>query len=201
MRSHKEARGVFNWQEVVLEAAAIKASDVFWKANAHPHVRVQGKIHRWEQYPVVGPETTVAMAQELMTERQWELFEEFPERDLGLTIGESCRLRINVFKQQNTVGLVMRIIPLDILTVEQLELPSVLLDIAMSPQGVVLVTGPTGCGKSTSLAAMIHHINLIARPISLPSRTLSVRASRPQEHCEPARGRDRHDELPGRDEV
>lgn len=151
---------MFNWQEVVLEAAAIKASDVFWKANAHPHVRVQGKIHRWEQYPVVGPEMTVAMAQELMTERQWELFEEFPERDLGLTIGESCRLRINIFKQQNTVGLVMRIIPLDILTVEQLELPSVLLDIAMSPQGVVLVTGPTGCGKSTSLAAMIHHINL-----------------------------------------
>lgn len=151
---------MFNWQEVVLEAAAIKASDVFWKADAHPHVRVQGKIHRWEQYPVVDPEMTVAMAQELMTERQWELFEEFPERDLGLTIGESCRLRINVFKQQNTVGLVMRIIPLDILTIEQLELPSVLLDIAMSPQGVVLVTGPTGCGKSTSLAAMIHHINL-----------------------------------------
>lgn len=151
---------MFNWQEVVLEAAANKASDVFWKADAHPHVRVQGKIQRWEQYPVVGPEMTVAMAQELMTERQWELFEEFPERDLGLTIGESCRLRINVFKQQNTVGLVMRIIPLDILTVEQLELPSVLLDIAMSPQGVVLVTGPTGCGKSTSLAAMIHHINL-----------------------------------------
>lgn len=151
---------MLNWQEVVLEAAAIKASDVFWKAGAHPHVRVQGKIQRWDQYPVVTAEMTAAMARELMTERQWELFEEVPERDVGLTVGDRCRLRVNIFKQQNTIGLVMRIIPLDILTVEELELPPVLLDIAMSPQGVVLVTGPTGCGKSTTLAAMIHHINL-----------------------------------------
>jgi twitching motility protein PilT len=78
---------------------------------------------------------------------------------VGLTVGDTCRLRINIFKQQNTVGLVMRIIPLDILTIEQLELPTVLNDIALSPQGVVLVTGPTGSGKSTTLAAMIDHIN------------------------------------------
>ena len=151
---------MLNWQDVVLEAAAIKASDVFWKAGAHPHIRAQGRIQRWEQHPVITAEMTVAMAQELMTERQWELFEEVPERDVGLTIGDACRLRINIFKQQNTVGLVMRIIPVDIMTIEELELPEVLVDIAMSPQGVVLVTGPTGCGKSTSLAAMIHHINL-----------------------------------------
>ncbi|MGD9498202.1 MAG: type IV pilus twitching motility protein PilT [Armatimonadota bacterium] len=150
---------MFDWQAIVLEAAAIKASDVFWKAGAHPHVRIQGKIRRWDHHPVVTPEMTRAMADELMTERQQALFEEFPERDIGLTIGDTCRLRINIFRQQNTVGLVMRIIPLDILTIDELELPPVLKDIAMSPQGVVLVTGPTGCGKSTSLAAMIDHIN------------------------------------------
>ncbi len=150
---------MLDWQEIVLEAAEIKASDVFWKAGAHPHVRVQGKVVRWDHHPVVSAEMTEAMAEELMTERQLALFEEVPERDVGLTIGEACRLRINIFRQQNTTGLVMRIIPLDILTVEDLELPAILNEIAMSPQGVVLVTGPTGCGKSTSLAAMIDHIN------------------------------------------
>jgi len=150
---------VFDWREVVLAAAEIKASDVFWKAGTHPHIRAQGKIRRWDQYPIVPPEMTEAMAEELMTERQWGLFEEVPERDVGLTIGDTCRLRINIFRQQNTIGLVMRIIPLEIMTIDDLELPPVLKDIAMSPQGVCLVTGPTGCGKSTSLAAMINHIN------------------------------------------
>ena len=148
-----------NWRDVVLEAAALRASDVFWKAGAHPAVRVQGKVQIWDHHPVLTAKGTQGMANELMTERQEALFEEFPERDIGLTVGDTCRLRINIFKQQNTVGLVMRIIPLEILTVDQLELPSVLKDIAMSPMGVVLVTGPTGSGKSTTLAAMIDHIN------------------------------------------
>jgi len=150
---------VFDWRQVVLEAAELKASDVFWKAGAPPHVRLQGKIQRWDHLPIVPAEMTEAMARELMTERQWDMFQEFPERDVGLTIGETCRLRINIFRQQNTIGLVMRIIPLQILTIDELELPPVLKDIAMSPQGVCLVTGPTGCGKSTTLAAMINHIN------------------------------------------
>ncbi len=148
-----------NWRDVVLEAAAIRASDVFWKANAHPAVRVQGKVQIWRHHPTLTVADTQGMADELMTERQQALFEEFPERDLGLTVGDTCRLRINIFKQQNTVGLVMRIIPLEILTIDDLELPPVLKDISMSPMGVVLVTGPTGSGKSTTLAAMIDHIN------------------------------------------
>jgi len=150
---------VENWRDIVLEAAALSASDVFWKANAHPAVRVQGSVQIWEHHPVLTIADTQAMANELMTDRQEALFEEFPERDLGLTVGDTCRLRINIFKQQNTVGLVMRIIPLEILTIEQLELPPVLEDISMSPMGVVLVTGPTGSGKSTTLAAMIDQIN------------------------------------------
>lgn len=147
------------WRDIVLEAAALKASDVFWKAGAHPAVRLQGKVQIWRHHPVLSTADTQAMADELMTDRQQALFEEFPERDIGLTVGDTCRLRINIYKQQNTVGLVMRIIPLEILTIEQLELPGVLKDIAMSPMGVVLVTGPTGSGKSTTLAAMIDHIN------------------------------------------
>ncbi|MBD3292196.1 MAG: PilT/PilU family type 4a pilus ATPase [Armatimonadia bacterium] len=148
-----------NWRDVVLEAAGVRASDVFWKAGAHPHVRVQGKVQKWEHHPVLTTDDTEAIANELMTDRQQDLFDEVPERDVGLTVGDTCRLRVNIFKQQNTTGLVMRIIPLDIATIEDLELPTVLKDVAMSPQGVVLVTGPTGCGKSTTLAAMIDHIN------------------------------------------
>jgi twitching motility protein PilT len=94
-----------------------------------------------------------------MDDREWERFREYPEKDIGLTIGDTCRLRINVFKQRDTFSIAMRIISLDIMTVEDLELPLQLNDISMRPQGMVLVTGPTGCGKSTTLAAMLDYIN------------------------------------------
>lgn len=148
-----------NWRDLVLQAAELKASDVFWKAGAHPHVRLQGDVERWEQYPVLTPEDTQRIAFELMTDHQRELFRDYPERDVGVTLGDICRLRINIYRERGNIALVMRIIPLEIMTIEQLELPPVLTDIAMSPHGLVLVTGPTGCGKSTTLAAMIDVIN------------------------------------------
>jgi len=149
-----------NWRDLVIDAAGKKASDVFWKPGNHPHTRVKGEVERWEHYPVLTAEDTERMAMELMDEHQWELFQDFPERDIGLTLGDICRLRINVYRERGNIGLVMRIIDLDVMTLEELDMPPILSDVAMSPQGLVLVTGPTGCGKSTTLAAMMNHINV-----------------------------------------
>ncbi len=150
---------IMQWQDIVRWGAEQKASDVFWKAGVPPSVKLQGRVTRLTDKPVLTPEDTEWLARELMTDEQWQEFQTYPERDIGLTIGEACRLRINIFRQQDTCAIVMRIIPLDILSIADLELPEVLNDIALRPQGLILVTGPTGCGKSTTLAAMLDLIN------------------------------------------
>jgi twitching motility protein PilT len=147
------------WQKVIEWGASVKASDIFWKAGAPPCAKIRGLVERVEGWPELTSEDTEWLARSLMNDRDWERFQDYPEKDIGLTIGETCRLRINVFKQRDTHSIAMRIISLDILTVEDLSLPLQLNDIAMRPQGMVLVTGPTGCGKSTTLAAMLDYIN------------------------------------------
>jgi twitching motility protein PilT len=152
------------WQDVIRAAAAVKASDVFWKPGTPPHAKIKGVVEMAPEgdsgpWPAMKPEDTEAIARSLMNDRAWERFLEFPEKDIGLSIEGVCRLRINIYRERGNVCGVMRIIPLDILTIDDLDMPPVLKDISMSPQGLVLVTGPTGCGKSTTLAAMIDHIN------------------------------------------
>ena len=150
---------MIDWQAIVRDGAAVNASDVFWKAGAVPCLRVKSVVEKVEGAPVLTPQDTHDIAQSLMTEKHWELFQDFHERDIGLTIEGICRLRINVYMERGNIGLVMRIIPIKIKTVEDLDLPPILKKIADERQGFILITGPTGCGKSTTLAAMIDHIN------------------------------------------
>ncbi len=150
---------MIDWRQIVTDAAALGASDVFWKPGAMPCIRLKSVIEKVEGAAVLQQEDTHELAWSLMTEKQQAQFEEYHERDIGLTIEGVCRLRINIYQERGNIGLVMRIIPLKIKTVEELELPPVLNQIADERQGFVLVTGPTGCGKSTTLAAMIDHIN------------------------------------------
>lgn len=146
------------WQDVIAAAAQLKVSDVFWKPGGPPWMRVKGAI-RPTKFRALVPEDTERLAQSLMRSRDWEHFQDYPERDIGLTIPDLCRLRINVYRERGNVCLVMRLIPIEVPTLDQMGLPEVLKTIAMRPQGLVLVTGPTGCGKSTTLAAMLDHIN------------------------------------------
>lgn len=150
------------WQEVVRAGAEVKASDVFWKPGSPPRSKIKGVVELAPggPWPEVTPEFTAELAQSLMPrEGDWDRFMDYPEKDVGLSIEGVCRLRINIYQERNNVCLAMRIIPLDILTIDDLDMPNVLKDVSMSPQGMVLVTGPTGCGKSTTLAAMVDHIN------------------------------------------
>ena len=134
---------------------------MFLKVGSPPHMRVNGYITPTDLPPLT-EEDTRGVAYDLMTDRQIALFEDYHERDVGLTFKDMCRLRINIYQERGNIGLVMRIIPLQVLSLEDLGLPEVLgtPSIALARQGLILVTGPTGCGKSTSLAAMIDLINV-----------------------------------------
>lgn len=150
------------WQDVVKAAAEVKASDVFWKPGGPPRSKIKGVVELAPggPWPEILPAHTAELAQSLMPrEGDWDRFADYPEKDVGLSIDGVCRLRINIYQERGNVCLAMRIIPLDILTIDDLDMPNVLKDVSMSPQGMVLVTGPTGCGKSTTLAAMVDHIN------------------------------------------
>jgi len=124
-----------------------------------PYRRVKGVIEPVPDVQDLSPEDTSELAQSLMDEQDWAKFQEYHEKDIGLTLEGVARLRINIFQEQNDIGLAMRLIPLQVPTIDSLDLPEILKEIAMRPQGLVLVTGPTGCGKSTTLASMLQHIN------------------------------------------
>lgn len=146
-------------KELAARAAEVKASDIFLKAGSPPMMRLDGKIRNLDDYPELTAQDTEAMAYSIMSHEQIGRFERRHELDLAFTIEGIARFRANVYQQRGTVGIVLRVIPLDIYSLEQLGMPEVLGTLAMQRQGLILVTGPTGCGKSTTLAAMIDLIN------------------------------------------
>ena len=139
-----------------------QASDLFIKANAPPALRVHGRILPTD-LPALTPDDTERLARSIMTEEQSESFRSYHELDLAFTIPEVARFRCNVYMQRGTWALVLRIVPLEIKSIEDLGLPKALEELVNPKQGLVLVTGPTGCGKSTTLAAMLDLINRTRR--------------------------------------
>jgi twitching motility protein PilT len=135
------------------------ASDLHLKVGSFPMMRVAGVLRPATEERRLSHEDTVAMAAAVMSSAQRQKFKEAQEVDLAYSIPQLGRFRCNVFQQRGTIGLVLRVIPMRIKTIEELGLPQVLARIADEDRGLVLVTGTTGSGKSTSLAAMIDHIN------------------------------------------
>jgi twitching motility protein PilT len=137
-----------------------RASDVFVKVNSVPMMRQHSIVKPLaDGLPVIDEANAKRMITSLMNERQMRKFEDTMEMDLAFGVKDLCRVRANLHMQRGTHGIVCRIIPLQILTIEQLGLPPVLKELAKHRQGLVLVTGPTGSGKTTSLAAMVDVIN------------------------------------------
>ena len=139
-------------------AVESKASDLFLKAGAAPAMRIHGRINSTDLPPLT-PEETKEMAYSLMSERQREAFEDYHELDIAFTLEGVSRFRCNICQQQGSIGVVLRLIPLEVNSIDDLSLPKTLLDFTTARQGLVLVTGPTGCGKSTTLAALLDVIN------------------------------------------
>jgi len=129
-------------------------SDLYLTADSPPVVRVEGVNHTLDGEPLA-PTEVEALANSLMTERQRAAFEEEMEMNLGISSSKLGRFRVNVFRQRGAVGVVVRTIKTQIPTIDELGLPAVLKDIVHTKRGLVLITGATGSGKSTTLAAMI----------------------------------------------
>ncbi|MDR3709789.1 MAG: PilT/PilU family type 4a pilus ATPase [Capsulimonadaceae bacterium] len=145
--------------DMIRDAAKRKASDVFIKKDCCPCIRQHGSIVRMDDYPVLTADDTRNLAYSVMTHEQIGRFEHRHELDIAQEIEGLTRLRINIYQQRGAMAMTCRLVPLKIYTLEQLGMPPVLADITKSRQGLVLVTGPTGSGKSTTLSAMINNIN------------------------------------------
>ena len=137
-----------------------ESSDLYLTVDAPPIYRIHGSTHRTDAPPFTN-EQLESLALALMRGQQRGEFEEKMEMNLALYYKDLGRFRVNIFRQKGNVGLVFRLIKAEIQSVDQLQLPPIIKDIAMTKRGLVLVVGATGSGKSTSLAAMIDHRNTV----------------------------------------
>jgi twitching motility protein PilT len=135
------------------------ASDLHLSAGASPAVRVRGEIHPVEDLDPLTPEQTQQLLYRILSTEEQKRLEVDRQIDVSHEVPGVARFRVNVFFQQNAVGAAFRLIPQKILSLEELGLPTGLHELAERPRGLVLVTGPTGSGKSTTLAALIDEIN------------------------------------------
>ena len=147
--------------DLLRKAVENKASDLHLKVGNHPYLRVDGVLQPIPDIPRITPEEMLSMAFSMMTNRQKQKFKETAELDMAYGVAGLGRFRVNVFQQRGNVGMVLRVIPTKIRTIEELNLPAVIDKICEEQRGLVLVTGTTGSGKSTTLAAMIDRINSI----------------------------------------
>ncbi len=144
----------------VLQAARqLGASDVHLKAGLPPIFRIKGDLRTVRDVPPLTRDVLQTFALGIMNDRQREIYERQWDVDLAYATNDGARYRVNVFQQRGAVGMVMRLIPPDVPPFQKLNLPGAVLDLADSERGMVLVTGVTGSGKSTTLAAMVDYIN------------------------------------------
>ena len=135
------------------------ASDLHLKVGVFPMVRVHGELIPLDKFPKLNQEETVGLAFSIMNASQKEKFKEKCELDLAYSAAGLGRFRVNIFQQRGTIGMVFRVIPVKILSIRDLVLPPVVEKTALEQRGLILVTGTTGSGKSTTLAAIIDYIN------------------------------------------
>jgi twitching motility protein PilT len=148
----------FNFKQAITLMVQRNGSDLHLKVGRPPTIRVNGDLEGLEQQPLK-PEDLKLLAEQIMTPRQVKEFAEKKEADFAIGVPGVGRFRTNIYQQRGTLAFAFRAIPYEVKTVRELALPEVLEEISVRPRGLVLVTGVTGSGKSTSLAAMINHVN------------------------------------------
>ncbi|MEO5826407.1 MAG: type IV pilus twitching motility protein PilT [Gemmatimonadales bacterium] len=148
-----------NLRAMLEEMLTREASDLHLSAGERPKLRVDGEMVNTSIDQVLGPKDTLSLAYSVLTETQKKRFEQEDELDFSFGIQNLARFRGNVFKQRGCVSVAIRMIPFNVKSFDDLKLPPICAKLAERPRGLVLVTGPTGSGKSTTLAAMIDKIN------------------------------------------
>jgi twitching motility protein PilT len=150
--------------QILIDAVERGASDIVIKAGNSPLARIKGELIRlYPDNPPLMPPDTESMVRQLMPEYRIKEFENEQEADFAYAVPGLGRFRVNAFKQRGSTSMVMRAIPVEAPTFESLNLPDVVRQLAEEDRGIVLVTGTTGSGKSTTLAAMVRHINATMR--------------------------------------
>ncbi|WP_246940875.1 type IV pilus twitching motility protein PilT [Bacillus pinisoli] len=145
--------------EHILRAAfELRASDIHLTVGIQPIMRINGELKRYGK-ETLKPEDTEGMAKEIIPSDTWNSFLERGELDFSYGIPGISRFRINAYRQRSCVAMAVRIVPTNVPSLDELGLPDILKKVVAKPQGLVLVTGPTGSGKSTTLAAMIQYLN------------------------------------------
>jgi twitching motility protein PilT len=152
------ASAPFNFKAILQEMVRQNASDLHLKVGRPPTLRVQGQLAPLS-HAAMRPEDLKSLAEQVMSPRQVKEFAENKEADFAIGVPGIGRFRVNVYQQRGTIAYALRSIPYQTNTVEELNLPKIVEEIALRPRGLILVTGITGSGKSTALAAMIQHIN------------------------------------------
>jgi twitching motility protein PilT len=146
-------------ERLLLRMLAVEASDLHLSTGSPPYVRIHGVMQHLPGASPIADGELLEMVHEILPPRNREEFEHRNDTDFGYTIPGASRFRVNVFRDRNGPGAVLRAIPFQIRTAEEIGLPSSVLELCNRTKGLVLVTGPTGSGKSTTLATLIDHIN------------------------------------------
>jgi len=134
------------------------ASDIHLVTNRSPVLRIDGQLRALET-KVLEPDDTIALMKSITPERNQQELQEEGGTDFGFAFGEVARFRVSVFRQKGDISIVLRLIPTRIMTFEEIGLPKICSALCRRPRGMFLVTGPTGCGKTTTLASMVNYIN------------------------------------------
>lgn len=145
-------------EELLQRAFDLGASDIHITVGVPPILRINGRLNRYGEEGMT-PDETERLAKEMVPDSKWDEFQQKGEMDFSYSLPGVSRFRVNAYHQRSCMSLAIRVIPTEIPSLEQLKMPGVLKKIAEKPQGLVLVTGPTGSGKSTTLAAMIDFLN------------------------------------------
>ncbi len=148
----------FNFKQSISQMVQRNGSDLLLKVGRPPSVRINGELAALAMQPV-RPEDLKQLAEQIMTPRQVKEFAEKKEADFAIGVPGVGRFRTNIYQQRGTLAFAFRAIPYEVKRIRELNLPEILESISLKPRGLVLVTGITGSGKSTALAAMINHIN------------------------------------------
>src|SRR5437762_3793665 len=149
----------FDFADLLMDVVARRASDLHITAGAPPMVRVRGRLTAMDGYPKLSPTDTREIVYSILTNDQRQRLETDWQIDFAYSIPGHARFRVNAYFQRSAIGAAFRLIPASIVSIDDLGLPTAVHEFCRKPRGLVLVTGPTGSGKSTSLAAMIDAIN------------------------------------------
>lgn len=145
-------------KQILQDAVAAAASDVHITVGLPPMIRVNGELRRHSE-GVLSPEDCADLAAQILTDEQQAAFRQHNELDVSYTLRHLARFRVNAYRQRNSAALAIRIVNIEVPTIDSLGFPDILKELSLKQRGLILVTGPTGSGKSTTLAAMINHIN------------------------------------------